>query len=64
MYQIFMVLLKKLLLEVFDLHQAPKLYLTLRVLAIEFNSYKVSFVRFAFVEISGFFKVDPRMTQK
>ena len=35
--------------------QAPNLYLTLRVLPIEFNSHKFSFVRFVFVEISGFF---------
>ena len=35
--------------------QAPNLSLTLRVLPIEFNSHKFSFVRFVFVEISGLF---------
>ena len=34
---------------------APSLYSTLRVLPKEFNSHKLSFVRFVFVEISGFF---------
>ena len=47
--------------------QAPNLYLTLRVLPIEFNSQKFSFVRFVFVDISELFLADPndpRMTQK
>ena len=35
--------------------QAPNLYLTSRVLPIEFNSQKISFVRFVFVEFSGLF---------
>ena len=46
---------------------APNLYLTLRVLPIEFNSHKFSFVRYVFVEVFGYFLVDPkdlRMTQK
>ena len=40
--------------------QAPNLYLTLRVLPIEFNSHKLSFVRFVVVEISGLFQWPPR----
>ena len=47
--------------------QAPKLYLTLRVLPIKFNSQKISFVQFVFVEISRLSLVDPKdpgMTQK
>ena len=39
--------------------QASNLYLTLRVLPIKFNSYKVSFIRFVFVEDSRLFLVDP-----
>ena len=35
--------------------QARNLYLTLRVLPLEFNSHKFSFVRFVFVEVSGLF---------
>ena len=47
--------------------QAPNLYLTLKVLPIEFNSHKFRSVRYVFVEISGLFLVDPkdpRMTPK
>ena len=35
--------------------QAPNLFLILRVLPIEFNSHKFSFVRFVYVEIFGLF---------
>ena len=46
---------------------STKFIFNLRVLPIEFNSHKFSFVRFVFVEISGLFLVDPKdpeMTQK
>ena len=54
----------------YKISQAPNLYLTLRLLPIEFNSNKYSFVRFVFVEISGLFswpqgpQNDPEITQK
>ena len=50
--------------------QASNLYLTLRVLTIEFNSHKFSFVQFVFLNISDFFiwpqepQNDPKLTQK
>ena len=42
--------------------QAPHLYLTLRVLPIEFNSFKFSFVRYVFVETFGVFLGMTKMT--
>ena len=52
----------------FFLQNFPRIYLclTLRVLPIEFNSHKFSFVRYVFVEIFGVFlndENDPLMTK-
>ena len=52
----------------FFLQNLPRIYLclTLRVLPIEFNSHKFSFVRYVFVEIFGVFlndENDPLMTK-
>ena len=41
----------------------PSLYSNWRVSPIEFNSYKVSFVRYEFVEIFGLFWVRPKWLQ-
>ena len=52
----------------FFLQNLPRIYLcsTLRVLPIEFNSHKISFVRYVFEEIFGVFlndENDPLMTK-
>ena len=44
--------------------QAPNLYSTSRVLPIEFNYHKFSFVRYVFVEIFGVFLGMTRIPQK
>ena len=46
----------------YKIYRAPNLYLTLRVLPIEFILHNFGFVRFVFVEISGFFELAPRTT--
>ena len=39
----------------YKIYQDPNLYLTLRLVPIKYNSHKVSFLRYVFVEISGRF---------
>ena len=40
--------------------QAPNLYLTLSVIPKKFNSHKLSFEQFVFVDTSRLFKLTPR----